>query len=68
VLSSYEELHEVWEEVEGTVKSTDRDLYESIETAQSLIKDGGESEDADRVSTGVADQEAAIGSFVEANS
>ena len=68
VLSKYEELHEVWEEVEGTVKSTDRDIYESIETAQSLIKDGGENEDADRVSTGVADQEAAISSFVEANS
>jgi hypothetical protein len=58
----------VWEEVEGTVKATDRDLYESIETAQGLIKDGGESEDAERVSTGVADQEAAISSFVEANS
>ena len=36
----YDELHEVWEEVEGTVKDTDRDLYEEIETAQGLIRTG----------------------------
>lgn len=68
VLAEYEELHEVWEEVEGTVKDTDRDLYEAIETAQSLIKDGGENEDAGRVSTGVADQAEAVDSFIEGNS
>jgi outer membrane murein-binding lipoprotein Lpp len=68
VLAEYEELHEVWEEVEGTIKATDRDHYEAIETAQSLIKDGGENEDADRVATGVADQAAAIDSFIAGNS
>ena len=68
VLAEYEELHEVWEEVEGTVKDTDRDLYEAIETAQSLIKDGGENVDAGRVSTGVADQAEAVDSFIEGNS
>jgi hypothetical protein len=67
VLAEYEELHEVWEEVEGTIKDTDRDTYEEIETAQSLIKDGGENEDADRVSTGVADQKTAIDTFIEEN-
>lgn len=68
VLAHFEELHEVWEDVEGTVKATDRDLYEAIETAQSLIKDGGENEDAERVATGVADQADAVGSFIEGNS
>lgn len=68
VLTHFEELHEVWEDVEGTVKATDRDLYEAIETAQSLIKDGGENEDAERVATGVADQADAVGSFIEGNS
>lgn len=68
VLAHFEELHEVWEEVEGTVKATDRDIYEAIETAQSLIKDGGENEDVDRVATGVADQADAVGSFIEGNS
>ena len=67
VLTEYDELHEVWEDVEGTVKATDRDLYEEIETAQGLIKDGGESEDAERVATGVADQKTAVTTFVEAN-
>ena len=27
----YEELHEIWEAVEGTVKDTDADIYEQIE-------------------------------------
>jgi hypothetical protein len=67
VLSKFAELHEVWEDVEGTVKDTDPDLYEAIETAQGLIKDGGENEDADRVVTGVSDQETAVSSFAEAN-
>ncbi len=67
VLSEFEGLHEVWEEVEGTIKATDPDIYEAIETAQGLIKDGGETENADRVATGVADQADAIGSFIEGN-
>lgn len=68
VLSSYDELHEIWEEIEGTIKTTDRDRYEAIEGAQSLIKDGGENEDAERVATGVADHEAAVDAFVADNS
>lgn len=67
VLADYEELHEVWEAVEGTIKATDRDLYEAIETAQSLIKDGGENEDADRVDKGARDQASALDRFVKEN-
>jgi hypothetical protein len=66
-LSEYDDLHEVWEEVEGTIKDTDLDAYEAIETAQGLIKDGAENENADRVSQGADDQGAAIDAFVEAN-
>ena len=40
----------MWEEIEGTIKDTDRDLYERIETAQGLIKDGAENENAERSS------------------
>jgi hypothetical protein len=67
-LDHYDELHEVWERVEGTIKATDLDRYEEIETAQSLIKDGGENEDAARVAKGVADQRAAVDAFVQENS
>jgi hypothetical protein len=63
----YEELHEIWEAVEGTVKDTDPDIYEQIETAQGLIKDGAENENATRVSTGAADQADAVQKFVDAN-
>lgn len=66
-LSKYEELHEVWEEVEGTVKAEDADLYERIETAQGLIKDGAENENSARVSTGAADQATAVQQFIDAN-
>jgi hypothetical protein len=63
----FEKLHEVWEEVEGTVKDTDRDLYEEIETAQGLIRDGAESKNAARVKQGAADQVAAVKRFLAAN-
>jgi len=67
VLAEYDELHDVWVVVEGTIKATDRELYSGIETAQSLIKDGGENEDADRVAAGVRDQADLVGIFVEGN-
>lgn len=66
-LAGYDELHEVWEEVEGTVKDTDVDAYEAIETANGLIKDGAESDNAERVSQGATDLAAAIDAFIEAN-
>jgi ABC-type glycerol-3-phosphate transport system substrate-binding protein len=66
-LAEYEELHEVWEEVEGTIKDTDPDAYEAIETANGLIKDGAENENADRVRQGADDLAAEIDAFVEAN-
>jgi len=66
--AKYDELHEVWEEVEGTIKDTDPDAYEAIETAQGLINDGAENENADRVVQGASDQAAAIESFIAANS
>lgn len=65
--ASYGALHEVWEEVEGTVKDTDLDAYEAIETAQGLIKDGAESENAERVTRGATDQAAAVDAFLAAN-
>lgn len=68
VLAEFDELHEVWEDVEGAILDADADVYEAIETAQGLIKDGGETENAERVALGVADQADAIGIFVEGNS
>lgn len=65
VLAEYDVMHEVWEEVEGTIKATDRDLYEQIETAQSLVTDGGETGNEQRVATGVSDQATAVDTFVE---
>jgi hypothetical protein len=65
--STFEELHEIWEEVEGTVKAEDADIYERIETAQGLIKDGAENKNASRVATGAADQATAVQQFIDAN-
>ena len=67
-LASYDERHEIWEEVEGTIKDTDTDAYEAIATAQGLIKDGAENEDADRVAQGAEAQGEADDAFVAANS
>ena len=62
-LAEYEELHEVWEEIEGTIKDTDLDIYERIETAQGLIKDGAENDNAERIQQGADDQKAAVDEF-----
>jgi hypothetical protein len=67
-LAAFDDLHDVWEEVEGTVKATNVDAYEAIETAQGLIKDGAETENVERVSQGADDQAAAIVAFIAANS
>jgi hypothetical protein len=66
-LAEYEELHEVWEEIEGTIKDTDLDSYEKLETAQSLIRDGAENDDAARVEKGAADQATTANAFIAAN-
>lgn len=66
-LEEYEELHEVWESIEGTIKTTDVEIYERIETAQALIKDGAENDDAERVQLGVDNQAAAVDEFATAN-
>lgn len=63
-LAAYDALHEGWEGIEGTLKDTDPDAYEAIETAQGLMKDGAENENADRVANGAADQAAAIDAFI----
>lgn len=66
-LDAYDELHEAWEGIEGTLKDTDPDAYEAIETAQGLMRDGAENENAERVADGAADQAAAIEAFIAAN-
>ena len=50
------------------MKDTDDDTYEAIETAQGLIKDGAENENAERVRQGADDQAEAIDAFIAANS
>jgi hypothetical protein len=64
----FDELHEIWETVEGTIKDTDQNIYERIETAQGLIKDGAENDNAERIQQGADDQSAAIDDFIAANS
>ncbi len=66
-IDAYDALHELWEGIEGTLKDTDPDAYEAIETAQGLMRDGAENENAGRVADGAADQAAAIQAFIAAN-
>jgi hypothetical protein len=67
-LGLYDDLHKAWQGLEGTLKDTDVDAYEAIETAQGLIKDGAENENAERVAQGAAAQAEAIDAFIAANS
>lgn len=67
-LAEYEELHEIWEGIEGTIKDSDVDIYERIETAQGLIKDGAENDNSERIQQGADDQAAAADEFASANS
>ncbi len=67
-LAEYEELHEIWEGIEGTIKDTDLDIYERIETAQGLIKDGAENDNDERIQQGADDQEIAAAEFIAAHS
>jgi hypothetical protein len=63
----YEELHEVWEGIEGTIKDTDLEAYEAIETAQGLIKDGATHDNAERIQQGADDQREAVEAFIAAH-
>ncbi len=64
----YDELHEAWEAIEGTIKDTDLDTYEAMETAQGLIKDGADHKNAERVQQGADDQADAANAFIAAHS
>lgn len=66
--TEYDELHEGWEAIEGTIKDTDIDTYEAMETAQGLIKDGADHKNAERVQQGADDQADAAGAFAAAHS
>jgi hypothetical protein len=66
-LSEFEELHEVWEGIEGTIKDTDLDAYEAMETAQGLINDGAQHDNAERIQQGADDQRAAADAFAAAH-
>lgn len=66
-LTAYDQMHSEWERVEGTVKATDPDAYESMETAQGLMRDGIEVDNADRVEQGAVDQRDAITVFIDEN-
>jgi hypothetical protein len=64
----YDELHEGWEAIEGTIKDSDLDTYEAMETAQGLIKDGADHKNAERVQQGADDQSEAAQAFIAAHS
>jgi hypothetical protein len=60
-------IEDVWKTVEGTVKATDVDTYEKIETAQGLIKDGAQAHNAERIQQGAQDQSDAVDAFIAAH-
>jgi hypothetical protein len=57
-------IEDVWKTIEGTVKDTDIDTYEKIETAQGLIKDGAKAHNAERIQQGAQDQSDAVDAFI----
>jgi hypothetical protein len=63
-----ENLENLWFEVEGTVGDLDRNIYEAAETAQGLMRDGVDTEKADRVAQGADDQARVIQQFLDAHS
>jgi hypothetical protein len=60
-------IEDVWKTVEGTVKATDQNTYEKIETAQGLIKDGAQAHNADRIQQGAQQQSDAVDAFIAAH-
>ena len=65
--ATFDDLENLWFEVEGAVGDADRDIYERAETAQGLINDGIDAEKPDRVATGATDQAAAVQAFLDAH-
>lgn len=63
----FTELHEVWEEVEGTIKKNDKNSYLNIEDAMGEIKGGVQSDKADRVERGVTDLSTAMDTYLKAH-
>ena len=55
----WDETHEIWEEIEGTIKDNSEDYYIRFEDALALLEGGAEDGDAAKAS-GAADEVAAI--------
>lgn len=64
--AEFAQLLDVWFTIEGTIKETDPEMYRRFETAQSLINNGAETDNAERIQIGADDQEAVADEFVAA--
>jgi hypothetical protein len=65
--ATFDALHEVWEEFEGTVRAKEKQLYLDLEDALGGIKLGVQEKKLDRVTSGVADLDAAIDAYLSAH-
>jgi iron uptake system EfeUOB component EfeO/EfeM len=64
--ASWDEMHEAWEAVEGTVKDNDEDGYLAIEDAMAALKTAAADTDADKAATGASDLKAAVDEYLKA--
>ena len=62
----YDEAHEVWEDVEGTVKDNDEDAYIAFEDALSSLETAAADGDVDKASAASVDISAAVSTYLEA--
>ena len=65
--ATFGELHEVWEEIEGTVRAKEKQQYLDLEDALGGIKLGVQEKKLDRVTSGVADLNSALDAYLSAH-
>ena len=62
----YDETHETWEEVEGTIKDNDEDAYLAFEDALASLQTAARDGDLDKARAASSDISTAVSSYLEA--
>ncbi|MGE0879449.1 MAG: hypothetical protein AB7L13_09770 [Acidimicrobiia bacterium] len=65
--ASYDEAHEVWESVEGTVKKNSQELYLRFEDGLTALKNAANGTDVDKATKAAADVASATADYLKAH-
>jgi hypothetical protein len=65
--AEYEEAHEVWEGIEGTIKDNDEDAYIAFEDALASLESAAADGDLDKATAAAEDIKTAAAAYLEAH-